>query len=138
MARGIVINHYSDHEGDFYLLMGPFFANRKYAQEFGGWQFYTKDKADWFVATLNGRVAGFCCAIHEKTHIWLDNMYVVKGYRELGISKLLFEKRLEVVAKYLKPLRCICENQIHEKTLLKNNFNHTGFRGRYKKYEKTY
>jgi len=126
---------YKEQKEDFYSKMGYFFANRKYAQEFGGWQFYTKENAIWFVAYINGHVAGFNCIIIEKTYLFFDNFYIIEQYRGLGLSNKLHEKRFELAKQMNKEIRCICDNPIQIKRYIKENFTHYGFRGRYHKFK---
>lgn len=132
MERNIVV--YKDHECDFYEKMGCFFANRKYAFEMGGWQFYTKEKAIWFVLFENGKVIGFNSIIVEKNHLFFDNFYMNKEYRGKGLSKSLFDARFEYAKAIGMEIRCICDNPIQVKRYNDYGFEQYGFRGRYNKF----
>lgn len=129
------IKIYTNHEDDFYTIMGPFFANRKYAQEMGGWQFYTKEQTTWFVAFINNKVAGFCAAIHEPTHIYFDNFYVLQPYRGQGISNQLSNTRFNYAKQQNKEIRVISNNPIQFRKYIRNGFIEHGHRGRYTKFK---
>lgn len=129
------IRAYYRHEGDFYTLMGPFFANRKYAQEMGGWQFYTKDRATWFVGLVDGQVVGFCSVIHERTHLFFDNFYVLKPYRGRGYSNLLSKKRIDYAKQLRKEIRVISDNPLQHRKYERDGFRPSGSRGRYTVYK---
>lgn len=129
------IKVYQDHENDFYCKMGHFFANRKYAFEMGGWQFYTKDKAVWFLAFHKNEVAGFCSAIIESTHVYLDNFYVVKKFRGKGLSKILFESRFNYCKLMGSEIRVISDNESQIKKYQKYGFVFYGKKGRYSKFK---
>lgn len=132
---GIEIIIHETQDDIFYSKMGYFFANRKFAQEFGGWQFYTKEDAVWFVAYLNGNVVGFNSIIIEKKYIFFDNFYILKDYRGKGLSNKLHHLRMDYAKKIKKEIRLICDNPIQIKRYTKENFNHYGFRGRYHKFK---
>lgn len=124
-----------DQDPFFYAIMGKYFADRKYAQEMGGWQFYNKENSTWFIAFDRGEVVGFCSNFNEKTHIYFDNFYVHKKYRGMGYSKILFEKRLSKAKEKQKEIRAIANNPIQIKTLIQFGFKLCGTRGRYYKYK---
>lgn len=129
------VKTYIDHEDDFYAIMGPYFANRKYAQEMGGWQFYTKDKAVWFLGFEGETLIGFCSAIFEKTHIYFDNFYVFKQYRGKGYSNQLSEARMGYCRKLNTEIRVISDNPIQHKKYINDGFIQCGKRGRYDKFK---
>lgn len=135
---------YMDHEGDFYTIMGKFFANRVYAQEMGGWQFYTKEGSIWFVLLKEENndnkkdVIGFCSIIREKTHLYFDNMYVIKEHRNKGYGNTLFNERLKYALTLNKEIRVITDNPIQINRYLKNGFIQYGNKGRYTKFRRIY
>lgn len=127
----------------FYGYMGEYFANRKYANEMGGWQFYNTDNSIWFVyIDEQENVNGFCSAIINKTHIYYDNMYVLEKFRRNSISKELFKSRQYYCETHYKKMqiRCIIDNMNthHQKTVESNGFVYYGDRGKYKKYRYDY
>lgn len=120
----------------FYAIMGQYFAHRIYAQEMGGWQFYNKDNATWFLLFDDGVLLGFCVLYNEKTHVFWDNFYILKQYRGQGNSRVLFDARLEYSLVIGKEIRAITDNPIQVHNYEKNKLEHYGQRGRYKKYRK--
>ncbi len=132
---GFSIVTYLKHEDDFWCKMGKFFAYRKYAKEMGGWQFYTKDKSVWFVSFLDGEIIGFNAIIHEKTHSYFDNFYVLPEFRGKGLSTPLFNMRLNYAISLKREIRVITDNPIQIKRYTDNNFIHYGMRGKYHKFK---
>lgn len=118
----------------FWMLMGRFFAHRSYAQEMGGWQFYTKPGSVWFVAIQEGEVVGFCSAIEEGRYWFFDNFYVLTQHRGQGIGSILHEARMKHISKTNREIRVISNNPIQIKKYLQHGFILTGTRGRYSKY----
>lgn len=134
---GTNIVTYTNHEGNFFAYMGAFFAFRIYAQEMGGWQFYTKPGSVWFVAfdTSKDKVQGFCSIIQEKNHVYFDNMYVLPEYRGQGISRLLYDTRLKYAPLMGQEIRVITDNPIQLKRYRESGFIEYGKRGRYTKFK---
>lgn len=134
---GTKIVTFSDHGKEFFALMGEFFAFRHYAQEMGGWQFYTKPGSVWFVAydPYSLKVQGFCSIIQERTHIYFDNMYVLKEYRGQGISRLLFDARMQYAPLMKQEIRVITDNPIQLRRYRESGFLENGKRGRYTKFK---
>ena len=119
----------------FWLLMGHYFAHRSYALEMGGWQFYTKPGSIWFVALIDGQVVGFCSAIHEKTHWFFDNFYVLKEHRGKGYASALHDIRMKHVSATQREIRVISDNPKQITKYYQYGFILTGTRGRYSKYK---
>jgi GNAT superfamily N-acetyltransferase len=115
--------------------MGKYFAHRKYAFEMGGWQFYTKDDAIWFVLMQENNVIGFCSIIQEKTHLYFDNFYILKEYRSNGYSKDLFDARLTFAKSLKKEIRVITDNPIQMERYKNYGFKENGKRGKYTKFK---
>ena len=135
-TKNIKIYSYNSEEqnSNFYSIIGKYFAFREYAKEMGGWQFYNKDNSVWFLLYVDDILAGFCCMFVENTHIFYDNFYIFKEYRNKGLSKILFDYRLKECKKYNKEIRAIVENPIQDKNYIRNNFEYYGNRGHYKKW----
>ena len=137
MEHVVVI--YESHCDDFYAVMGEYFAHREYAQEFGGWQFYTKKGATWFVMlTMQREVIGFCSIIRERTHNHWDNFYFRKAYRGLGLSRKLYDLRQRYSDMERREVRVITDTPIQIARYERNGFVFAGMRGRYSKYTKRY
>ena len=124
----------NDQNKDFYAEMGEFFANRSYAKEFGGWQFYNEPNSVWFISYISDQIVGFCAVFNRKTHIFWDNFYILKDYRGLGISTLMIKKRFLYCQKFKKEIRSITDNPIQMKNYKKIGMVEYGKRGRYTKY----
>lgn len=133
---GTRVIKYTNHDGDFFTHMGKFFAFRHYAHEMGGWQFYTKPGSVWFVAYDDSmNVQGFCSIIQEKNHIYFDNMYVLKEFRGKGISRLLFDARMDHAVLMGQEIRVITDTPIQLKRYREIGFLEYGKRGRYTKFK---
>lgn len=132
---GVMLCVYREQDRAFYADMGHFFANRTYAAEMGGWQFYTKPGSIWFVAYIGGDVVGFCSAILEKTHWFYDNFYVLPQFRGIGIASKLHELRNNEIMPMMKEIRLIVNHpaQIHK--FEQYGFIQSGNRGRYRVYK---
>lgn len=130
-----VVRTYTDHEGDFWCLMGRYFAFRDYAHEMGGWQFYTKHGSVWFVLTDGKTVAGFCSIIQERNHIYFDNFFVLKEYRNQGLSRQLWDARMAYAKTMRQEIRVISDNPIQIARYKREGFLYYGMRGRYQKYK---
>lgn len=134
MGTRVVV--FPQHGKEFFALMGEFFAFRDYAQEMGGWQFYTKKGSVWFVALDDGGcVQGFCSIIQERTHIYFDNMYVLRECRGRWISRLLFDERLRYARRMGQEIRVITDNPIQLRRYRESGFLECGKRGRYTKFK---
>jgi GNAT superfamily N-acetyltransferase len=128
-----VLSVYLDHEDDFYKIMGPYFATREFVTEMGGWQFFTKPNATWFVLlSADGKeVLGFCSLFHEKNTDYLDNLFILPKHRGKKYSKLL----MKTVLKFSKrDLSCITDNPIMATEFTKYGFEPTGNRGKFLKF----
>lgn len=129
------VKTYTNHEEDFWAKMGRFFAFRDYAQEMGGWQFYTKPGSIWFVLYDCDNVAGFCSIIQERNHIYFDNMYVLKEYRGKGLSRMLWDQRMAYARQMHQEIRVISDNPIQLRRYEREGFTFYGMRGHYLKYK---
>jgi hypothetical protein len=134
------IKVYKPDEQDFhfYGIMGEYFADRRYADEMGGWQFYSKiGRTTWYlVLGDHGDLEGFCSLIEENTHYFLDNFYILKSCRNRGRG----EKLLSYVLgeNISKELRLITNNKwmiakCFERALVMN-----GMRGKYTKFKRKF
>jgi GNAT superfamily N-acetyltransferase len=130
-----VVRTYKNHEGDFWALMGRYFAFRDYAHEMGGWQFYTKPGSVWFVLTDGKAVAGFCSIIQERRHIYFDNFYMLKEFRNKGLSRQLWEARMDYARSMRQEIRVISDNPIQIARYKREGFEYCGMRGHYQKYK---
>lgn len=125
---------YYNHEGDFFEKMGKFFAFRTYANEMGGWQFYTKEGSIWFILVDDDKILGFCSIIQEKGYIYFDNFYMLKEYRGKGLSKLLWKERMKVARAMKQEIRVISDKEIQFRRYEREGFEFYGMRGHYRKY----
>ena len=121
----------------FYSIMGKYFASRFFTKEMGGWQFYNKPNSTWFLAYVGNELVGFCAMFNEKTHIFLDNFLILEQHRGKGLSRTLFDYRLDAARKTGKEIRVITSNPYQIKNYERNGLTLTGNRGKYKKYTLT-
>jgi GNAT superfamily N-acetyltransferase len=135
---GPIVKTYTNHEGDFFQIMGKYFAFRDYAHEMGGWQFYTKKGSVWFVLMDGENVLGFCSIIQERNHIFFDNFYMLKEHRGKGLSRLLWEERMKYAKSMKQEIRVISDNPIQIQRYEKEGFAFYGMRGKYFKYKMTW
>lgn len=132
-----IVRTYTNHEGDFWSLMGRYFAFRDYAHEMGGWQFYTKQGSVWFVLMSGAEVLGFCSIIQEKNHVYFDNFYMLAEHRGRGLSGLLWDARMKYALTMGQEIRVISDNPIQWRRYEREGFKFYGMRGHYKKYKRT-
>lgn len=133
--EGPIVKIYTEHEDDFFAVMGKYFAFRDYAHEMGGWQFYTKKGSVWFVLKQNCNVIGFCSIIQERNHIYFDNFYILAEYRGQGLSRILWDTRMKYALTMKQEIRVISDNPIQIKRYEEEGFSFYGMRGRYRKYK---
>ena len=125
---------YSDHEGDFYARMGPFFATRAYVKEMGGWQFYTLPGAAWFVCLSDSnQIQGFCSLVPKKGYLLLDNLFILPEYRGLKLSNRLMASAIAYAEGLHQEIRCITRNPTQLEKFIQIGFEFTGTRGGYTK-----
>ena len=131
----LFIKTYEKQSKMFWQEMGEYFANRKFANEMGGWQFYSVDSAIWFILCDSlSNIVGFNSIIPKSNHLFFDNFYIKKKYRGKGYSNLLHEKRFEYAKLMNKEIRLICDNPIQIKKYNELGFEYYGNRGKYLKY----
>lgn len=118
----------------FWSLMGRYFADRRYAKEMGGWQFYTEPNSVWFLLFDDGALAGFCAAFFRKTHIFWDNFYIFPPYRGQGLSRQLIDARLAYCQTTTKPIKAITDNPRQVRNYERINMQTQGQRGRYTRF----
>lgn len=133
-----ILNIYDNHEDDFWSVMGKYFAFRDWAHEMGNWQFYSKPESAWFVLLKENLVIGFCSIIHEKTHNYFDNFYMMPDYRGLGLSKYLWDYRWQYATNLHREIRVISDNPIQFKRYEACGMEYYGMRGHYRKYRKLF
>lgn len=129
-----VITTFIEETPEFWQKMGRYFAHRSYAQEMGGWQFYTKPGSVWFVLTVANEVRGFCAAIREKSYWYFDNFYVLPEYRNRGYATLLHRARWHYIQPTGEEVRVISNNAFQIRQYQHQGFVFTGMRGRYSKF----
>jgi RimJ/RimL family protein N-acetyltransferase len=131
MTSSLTLRIFTNYEEDFYQIMGPFFASREFVNEMGGWQFFTKPKATWFVLFEDEKVVGFCSLFHEPKFDYLDNLFIIPDQRGKKYSKLLLKAVLETSKQ---TINCITNNPIQAKSFLKCGFEEVGKRGSFIKF----
>lgn len=125
----------SEQNDVFWALMGRYFADRRYAKEMGGWQFYTEPNAVWFLIFDQDDLAGFCAAFFRKTHVFWDNFYIFPAFRGRGLSRQLINARLVYCrAQTNKPIKSITDNPLQVKNYERINMQRQGQRGRYTRF----
>ncbi len=127
---------YSHSHPSLWTEIGRFCADREVSKELGI-NITSNDNCSWFLAFIDNRLIGFCCAENKKDHIVFKHDFVVKSFRNNGVYKELFKFRL--LSFKDKRIKSVCnENSIG--TYLLNGFKLTGINGKYKKvikHEKT-
>jgi GNAT superfamily N-acetyltransferase len=126
----------------FYVLMGPYLAQRKIARELGG-PIWDDEGAIWFVAlspptqgrTVGHQVLGFASAREKGQHVELDNAYVLPAYRGHGIYRALLEERLRIWAPGTTFRALTTQNSVD--ALLRRGFTIRRRRGQYTEVEMT-
>jgi len=113
----------------FYGVMGPFFADKTFFKTFGE-PLYNEPDSIWFVMFEGDEVIGFCTAFKKKTHVLLNQFYVLDKYKGKGCGSKIFNTRL----KYLKneeELRAMVKDERSMHLYKKNGFDVYGQRGYY-------
>jgi len=122
----------------FYEWLGPYALDRSVSDEIHDRKYESiydePNIGTWVLAIAeDNKVMGFCAIYEKPKEVYLDNSYVDKVYRNKGIGKALFEKRLGI-AKELsggRPIKGITKSECQYKIYLKYGFVLTSKRGRY-------
>lgn len=122
---------------EFYAYIGPYALNRSVTKEmhdpmYG--QIYDEPHAVWFVDTTDtGDLRGFCALFDGDKEIFLDNCYVVPGYRGQGVGRSLFATRLDYARGIAggRRIRGITMNDTQYRIYLAHGFTLASKRGRY-------
>jgi hypothetical protein len=102
---GVEIRKMTNRTRGFYALMGQYLSRREIAAEIGGTVWDDDDKT-WFVATIGGKVAGFCAARPAaKGRTAYLSAYVLPGHRRAGVYRALWQERR---AEFPGPAQATC------------------------------
>jgi len=119
-----------DCQGDeFYSLMGPFFADKNFLKIFGE-PLHNEPKSTWFVAVDKKEVVGFCTVFQKNKYAFLNQFFVVDGYKNKGVGSSLFDTRLDFL-KDVKEIRAMVKEDKSFHLYKKNKFSVYGKRGNY-------
>ena len=123
------ITKYAERPAEFWALMGPFFAQRKYRREM---PYLVDDEGYvWFLALDGDTLLGFAAVHAMKDHAVVSGLYVREDRRGNGIAKKLIsaclkwsfgEKILKVKTTASPDSRPVFE---------KMGFSETGQKGKY-------
>ena len=118
---------------DFYALMGKYFASLDVAKELER-QVYNKPKTTWYISTVHDNVVGFASVYDSGKFYFLDNLYIVPLYREIGNASEIVKNIVEDFTD--KPIKCIAVNPCAIRIFENLGFVEDGTNGKYKKYIK--
>lgn len=113
----------------FYTLIGPYLARREIVAELGG-HLWDDDDKTWFVATIDGRVAGFCAArpAARGATTYLS-AYVLPEHRRRRVYQALWKARREA---FPGPAQATC-TEVSLPVFIADGWTVTGTKGRYTK-----
>jgi len=134
----LVIYQKGKRDGRFYEWLGPYALDRSVSDEIHDRKYESlydePDIGTWvFAINEDKAVMGFCAIYEKPKEIYLDNSYVDKAFRNVGVGNKMFEKRLEI-AKELsngRPIKGITKSECQYKIYLKHGFTLASKRGRY-------
>ena len=87
MARTkIEVRQFNQEDKGFWTLMGRWFASAQVKRDLGI-AMNSDETYTWFLAFINGELAGFCALVPAKNHTDLKHVYVLPGHEEKGIEK---------------------------------------------------
>ncbi|MDR2175570.1 MAG: GNAT family N-acetyltransferase [Synergistaceae bacterium] len=89
----IAIEKYEERPPEFWALMGPFFAQRRYRREMP--YLVDDDGYVWFLAVENEAVLGFGSVHETKDCGVLSGLYVAEKHRGNGVARKLIDARLQ-------------------------------------------
>lgn len=108
---GIDIVHLQHGEPQLWLWLGPFLCDRKVHKALDG-PIYSNSKTEWWIATKDGRVVGFCSLRDEPSSYWQDYVYTVEDQRHMGIHAKLAEAReAHLITLPPKPIQVCCRQR---------------------------
>ena len=123
------IAEYTDRPAEFWALMGPFFAQRKYRREM---PYLVDDEGYvWFLALDEDTLMGFAAVHTMKDHAIVSGLYVREDRRGNGIAKKLIAACLKWSAG--KKIRKAKTTASPDSRLVfeKMGFRETGQKGQY-------
>ena len=123
----------SNRDKDFYMLMGPFLANRKVETEIG-YPIYDDDNKVWFLAFEGDEVIGFCYLQETRNGKYqIGSCYVTEQSRGQGVFQGLLNEALSRARGIVE----LTTNKEHvANTLVPLGFSATSTRGSYTVYRK--
>lgn len=131
----IEIRIMTNKDEGFWPVLGPFLSSRAVAGDLGG-PIYNDDGRVWFVASLNGCLAGIAAVDVKRSAGVLKHAYVYPQYRKRGVYSQLLQTRME----YIKDLG-LAKIKTRAAPTTAHRFVAMGFvevgrRGKYVDYEK--
>ncbi len=90
------IKTYTHGEGDFWPLMGPFFASREVRKNLGI-PMSSDEQHTWLVAVHQEAVVGFTAVEQQKNGCMLRHVYVVPESRHKGLMTKLVQHSVKFV-----------------------------------------
>lgn len=118
----IKIYKQKEQDKEFYSIMGKYFASRKIAKEFGGYQLYNTDNSIWYLLYDDNKLIGFCSSIINENYILLDNFYILNVFRNKGYSKYLLNEWIEYNKVFKKDLKVMVSNEYQKRNMNRFDF----------------
>ena len=109
----MMLNSFYEWEYCFFGMMGKFFSRKEYIKEMGC-QFYSNPNMKWYILYENiSNIIGFASIEKKDNYYYLDNVYIIKEYRNNGYCKKILNRILEENNDI--PIKLICNNEIATK-----------------------
>lgn len=127
----MILNSFFEWDYCFFTMMGKYFSRKEIIKEMGS-QLYSNENMLWYVLYNNiNDVIGFASIEEKKDYYYLDNVYIIKKYRNNGYCKKIINKIINDNNK--KPIKLIANNEIAIKMYKKYGFKEYGKNGSYLK-----
>lgn len=127
----MILNSFFEWDYCFFTMMGKYFSRKEIIKEMGS-QLYSNENMKWYVLYNNiNDVIGFASIEEKKEYYYLDNVYIIKKYREKGYCKKIISKIIN--DNNNKPIKLISNNEIAINVYKKFKFKEYGKNGSYLK-----
>ena len=124
------IKRYGHGEGDFWSMMGPFFASAKVRRELGGAMSSDENYTWWVAIDDNSQVAGFVAVEIKDNKAVFHHGYVAPDHRDNQVYRSLFLERLKYTKDRVIKIK-VTVAQSNVDIFLENGFVETKRNGQY-------
>lgn len=124
----------NEKDKSFFKEMGYYFSRKEIIKEMDC-QLYSNENMDWYLLYKEDFLVGFVSAEEKKDYFYIDNFYIIKEERGLGLGCYLFEYIFKKLIFEGKKIKLITRNECAQNIFKKFGFKEAAKNGRYSKME---